>query len=197
MIYRVYIKRLLDIVGGLLALPFVLLFMVVFGPMIWLEDKGTIFYKAKRRGKNGKIFEMYKLRSMKMNCPDIRNKDNSTFNSPNDPRITRIGKFLRRTSIDEFPQFLNVLKGDMSLIGPRPTTIDKPLEEYDQKRITRLKVKPGITGYTQAYFRNSISQEEKFEYDAKYATNVSFKMDLKILSKTIDSVLHHKNIYQG
>lgn len=197
MIYRVYIKRLLDIVGSLLALPFVLLFMVVFGSMIWLEDKGTIFYKAKRRGKNGKIFEMYKFRSMKMNCPDIRNEDNSTFNSPNDPRITRIGKFLRRTSIDEFPQFLNVLKGDMSLIGPRPTTIDKPLEEYDQKRITRLKVKPGITGYTQAYFRNSISQEEKFEYDAKYATHISFKMDLKILSKTIDSVLHHKNIYQG
>lgn len=132
---------------------------------------------------------------MKMNAPDIRNVDNSTYNSPDDPRITKIGSFIRRTSIDEIPQIFNVLKGDMSFIGPRPITINRPLSEYDEKRRVRLTVKPGITGYSQAYYRNSISQEEKLEYDAEYARKISFLLDLKIFFKTIQTIVKKENIY--
>ena len=114
--YRRYIKRILDFVFALFALPFILIVCVIFGPIIWLEDRGTVFYRAKRRGMKGKFFFMYKLRSMKMNAPDIRNKNNSTFNSASDPRVTKIGKLIRKTSIDELPQVFNVLKGDMSFL---------------------------------------------------------------------------------
>ena len=184
-----------DILGSLFALPFVLVIILVIAPFIYLEDKGSIFYLAPRRGRYGKIFKMFKLRSMKMNAPDIRNADNSTYNSPDDPRITKIGKFIRKTSIDELPQFFNVLIGDMSFIGPRPVTIDRPLEEYDEKRRTRLEVRPGITGYSQAYFRNSITNEEKLEKDAVYAQHVTFLGDLKIILATINTVVFRKNIY--
>lgn len=195
MIYRKIIKRILDLILAIIALPFVLIICLIFGILIYIEDKGDIFYIAKRRGLNGSIFGMYKLRSMKMNAPDIRNKDNSTFNSANDPRVTKIGKILRKTSIDELPQVFNILKGDMSWIGPRPITIDRPVSEYDQKRIDRLKVKPGVTGYAQAYFRNNISQEEKLQLDAEYAKEISFLLDLKIVFKTIQIVLLQKNVY--
>ena len=127
--YRRYVKRILDLILALLATPLVAFVCIIFGMFIWLEDRGSIFYMAKRRGQNGTIFSMYKLRSMKMNAPDIRNKDNSTFNSADDPRVTKIGRFLRKTSIDELPQVFNILKGDMSWIGPRPVTTDRPLEE--------------------------------------------------------------------
>ena len=195
MIYKNIIKRILDLILALIALPFVLIICLIFGVLIYIEDKGDIFYIAKRRGLNGSIFGMYKLRSMKMNAPDIRNKDNSTFNSANDPRVTKIGKILRKTSIDELPQIFNILKGDMSWIGPRPITIDRPVSEYDQKRIDRLKVKPGVTGYAQAYFRNNISQEEKLQLDAEYAKEISLLLDLKIVFKTIQIVLLQKNVY--
>lgn len=195
--YAKYIKRIIDVVLSVCALPFFMVLFVIVAPLIWLEDHGTIFYRAKRRGVNGCIYEMYKFRSMKMNAPDIRNADNSTYNAEDDPRITKVGKILRKTSVDEIPQILNILKGDMSIIGPRPTTTDKPLELYDQKRIDRLKVRPGITGYTQAYYRNSIDQETKFEYDAKYAKAVTFIGDLKIFLKSIETVLMRKNIYNG
>lgn len=197
MIYRKYVKRLLDLVFGILLLPFLIIEMIFICPLIKLEDHGSVFYMAKRRGINGSIFEMYKFRSMKMNAPDIRNADNSTFNSPDDPRITKIGKILRKTSLDETAQILNVIKGDMSFIGPRPITTDKPLEEYDEKRRVRLTVRPGITGYQQAYYRNSVGQEEKFEMDAEYARNLSFMLDLKILFKTVETVLLRKNIYNA
>lgn len=193
--YRNYFKRLFDILGSLLALPFVLIIILVIAPFIYLEDRGSIFYLAPRRGRYGKIFKMFKLRSMKMNAPDIRNADNSTYNSPADPRITKIGKFIRKTSIDELPQFFNVLIGDMSFIGPRPVTIDRPLEEYDEKRRKRLVVRPGITGYSQAYFRNSITNEEKLEKDAVYAQHVTFLGDFKIILATINTVVFRKNIY--
>lgn len=170
---------------------------VVVAIFIWAEDRGSVFYLAPRRGKYGKIFKMYKFRSMKMNAPDIRNADNSTYNAPDDPRITKVGKILRKTSVDELPQLLNVLTGDMSLIGPRPITVNKPLSDYDEKRRVRLEVKPGITGYSQAYFRNSITSEEKLEKDAWYAKNVSFAMDLKIFFATIRSVLFRSNIYNN
>lgn len=195
--YRKYVKRWMDFLFSLILSPFVLLICVIVAPFIYFEDRGSIFYKAKRRGLNGSIFEMYKLRSMKMNAPDIRNADNSTFNAPDDPRITRIGKTIRKLSIDELPQVFNILKGDMSFIGPRPVTVNKPLEEYDDKRKKRLTVRPGITGYQQAYYRNSITQEEKFEMDAEYAENISFLFDLKIFFKTIQTVLMRKNVYNA
>ncbi len=106
-----------------------------------------------------------------------------------------MGRFIRKTSIDELPQFFNVLIGDMSFIGPRPVTTDRPLEEYDEKRKIRLEVRPGITGYSQAYFRNSISNEEKLEKDAFYARNVTFGGDLKIIFATVNTVVFRKNIY--
>lgn len=194
--YKKFFKRGLDILGALLFMPFLFLTIIFIAPIIYWEDKGSIFYMASRRGIHGKIFKMYKLRSMKMNAPDIRNKDNSTYNAPDDPRVTKIGRFIRRTSLDELPQFINVLLGDMSIIGPRPVTIDRPLEEYDEKRRIRLEVRPGITGYSQAYFRNSISNEEKLEKDALYARNVTFMGDMRIVWATLKTVLLHKNIYQ-
>lgn len=195
--YAMYIKRIIDLIISICAFPFFIILFVIIAPFIFLEDHGSVFYRAKRRGLNGCVYEMYKFRSMKMDAPDIRNDDNSTYNSPDDPRITKIGRILRKTSIDEIPQIINVLKGDMSIIGPRPTTIDKPLELYDEKRLVRLKVKPGITGYTQAYYRNSITQEEKFEFDAQYALEVSFILDTKIFFRTIYTVLAGKNIYNS
>ena len=193
--YRKYGKRAFDLVFSLIGLPFFCLIYIIVAPIIYFEDKGCVFYKAPRRGLHGKIFQMYKFRSMKMNAPDLRNADNSTYNSPDDPRITKAGKFLRKTSLDETAQILNVLKGDMSFVGPRPVTVNKPLQEYDEKRKVRLMVKPGITGYTQAYFRNSIDQEKKLEYDAEYARKVTCLGDIKIIFKTIETVLLRKNIY--
>lgn len=196
-VYIKYIKRIIDLLISICAFPFFIILFIVIAPLIYLEDYGSVFYKAKRRGINGCVYEMYKFRSMKMSAPDIRNADNSTYNSPDDIRLTKIGRVLRKTSIDEIPQIINVLKGDMSIIGPRPTTIDKPLELYDEKRLVRLKVKPGITGYTQAYYRNSITQEEKFAYDAQYVTEVNFILDVKIFLRTIYTVLAKNNVYNS
>lgn len=194
MIYKKYIKRFIDLILAIIALPFVLIICLIFGILIYLEDRGDIFYIAKRRGINGSIFGMYKLRSMKMNAPDIRNKDNSTFNSSNDPRVTKIGKILRKTSIDELPQIFNILKGDMSWIGPRPNNPSKVYEDMTNVEKKRLSIRPGVTGYSQAYYRNSISQDEKLKKDVFYSENVSFLFDLKILIQTVKTVLLQKNI---
>ena len=195
--YEKFFKRLIDIIIGLCALPFVLLVIIIFAPIIYITDRGPVFYNAIRAGKNYKPFKMFKLRSMYVNSPDLRNTDGSTFNSDNDPRVTAIGSFMRKTSIDEIPQLINVLIGDMSFIGPRPTlySSNRSLITMDENRKKRYLVKPGATGYAQAYFRNSIGQDEKFRLDAYYADNISFKMDMKIIFKTIMSVLRHKNIF--
>lgn len=193
--YKKYIKRILDLIVAVIMLPIFIVSIIFIAPIIYLNDKGDIFYKAKRRGINGTVFEMYKYRSMSMNAPDIRNADNSTFNSENDPRVTKIGRLLRATSLDELPQIINVLKGDMSIVGPRPITVNKPIQDYDEKRRIRLTVRPGITGSVQAYYRNSISQEEKLLHDAEYAENVTFFYDLKIIGKTVQTVISKRNIY--
>lgn len=194
--YVHFFKRLVDILIGLCALPFVLLVIIVFAPIIYFTDRGPVFYNATRSGKGYKPFKMFKLRSMYVNSPDLKNPDGSTFNSDNDPRVTPIGHFLRKTSLDEFPQFLNVLKGDISFIGPRPKLYlpekyPNGLPEYMAKSFW---VKPGITGYAQAYYRNSITQQEKFHWDGYYAENVSFVMDVKIILKTFKSVFFRENI---
>lgn len=195
-IYITFWKRLFDFLIALVALPFVLIVIAVVAPFIWLEDKGPVFYNAKRIGRNGKLFPMMKFRSMKVNAPDIRNADGSTYNGDDDPRVTKIGRFMRRTSIDEIPQLLNVLIGDMSLIGPRPDPPDD-MEIYTERQKTKLAVRPGITGYNQAYFRNSVEQNEKFENDVYYKEHVSFLLDVKILLKTIVTVLKRDNVYNN
>lgn len=198
MIYK-FFKRLFDIVISLIAVPFVLLAIIILGPIIYFTDKGPIFYNAPRLGKKGKVFKMYKLRSMKVNSPNLKNADGSTYNGENDPRVTKIGKIMRKTSLDELPQFFNVLKGDMSFIGPRAhlTTNYKGYENLDEMHKRRLDVRPGITGYNQAYYRNSVSSAQKMENDVYYVEHISFWLDIKILFKTVFSVLKRENIYVG
>ena len=193
--YKKFGKRALDILLSLIALPFVLLVIVIMAPFIYLEDRGPVFYNATRRGMDGKNFKMFKLRSMYVNSPNLRNADGSTFNSDKDPRVTKIGRFMRKTSVDELPQILNVLIGDMSFIGPRPTLATTPYEQLPEINKRRLAVRPGITGYAQAYYRNSITQQEKFQHDCYYAENISFAMDVKVLLQTVKSVLKRENIY--
>lgn len=142
--YRYLIKRFLDIILAIILIPLLVVIVILIGPLINLEDGGRIFYISKRLGKSGKVFEMYKFRTMKENSRDIRNADGSTFNSQNDPRVTKIGRILRRTSIDELPQIINVLKGDMSFIGPRPD-LPEHIMLYTKEEKRKLKVKPGIT----------------------------------------------------
>ncbi len=192
--YKKFIKRAIDIVLSLIALPFVLLVVAIMAVFIYLEDRGPVFYNATRRGRNGKNFKMFKLRSMYVNSPDLKNADGSTFNSDKDPRVTKVGRFMRKTSVDELPQILNVLIGDMSFVGPRPTLAVTPYEDLPQVNKKRLAVRPGITGYAQAYYRNSITQQEKFAYDCYYVDNVSLLLDIKILFKTAFSVLKRENI---
>ena len=192
--YKRFGKRLIDIFVSLIGLPFFAIIFVIVAPIIYFSDKGSVFYNADRLGYKGKIYKMLKFRSMKMNAPDIRNADGSTFNSEDDPRVTKIGKILRKTSLDETPQILNVLKGDMSIIGPRPNLPSVPYDQLPEIERKRLDVRPGITGYNQAYFRNSVSSEEKFKNDVKYVESVSFAFDAKILFQTIKSVLKRENI---
>ena len=191
--YVHYFKRLIDIVIGICALPFVIIFVLVFSPFIYFEEKCPVFYLAKRIGKGGKIFNMFKFRSMKVNAPDIRMENGDTYNGNDDPRVTKIGRFMRKTSIDEIPQFLNVLNGTMSFIGPRPDTPDF-LHVYEEEYPTILKIKPGLTGYNQAYFRNSIDGAEKMKNDNYYAEHLTFGLDVKIVFKTIKTVLFRENI---
>lgn len=194
--YKKYFKQLIDFLVALVLMPFLLVILLIIGPVIFFTDNGPIFFNAYRTGKNGKRFKMYKLRSMHVNSPKLSNPDGSTFNIINDPRVTKIGRIIRRTSIDELPQIINVLKGDMSLIGPRPTLYNGNYHTFDKQIKKRYEVRPGITGFTQAYFRNSIGQDEKFKHDAWYVDNMSFILDVKVIFITFFSVLNQKNIYQ-
>ncbi len=192
--YKNIIKRILDILLSIiLLLPF-LISLVIITPIIYFTDKGKIFYNASRLGKNGKIFKMYKYRTMKEKSPDLRNKDGSTYNGDNDLRVTKIGKILRKTSLDEIPQILNVLKGDMSFIGPRPD-LPEHIKEYQGDEKRKLEVLPGITGYNQAYYRNSIEWKERIKNDIYYIDNLTFFLDIKIFFKTIGTVIKKDNVY--
>ena len=195
-IYKDCLKRGLDIVVSAAALPFVALIGIPIAAAIKADDGGSIFYLAPRYGMNMKKFLMFKFRSMKMNAEDIRNPDGSTFNSATDSRQTRVGKFLRKTSLDELPQLLNVLRGDMSLIGPRPSPMGNEAS-YDAFIKRKFRVRPGITGLNQAMKRNSATLEERYRNDVYYAEHVSFPLDLKIVFMTVKSVLLRKNIYHS
>lgn len=187
-------KRLLDILISLIVLPFVTIVVLIAGAAIVIDDGFPMFYNANRIGKNRKEFKMFKLRSMKRNAPDLRMADGSTYNAPDDPRLTKAGKFLRKASIDELPQVINVLLGQMSFIGPRPDLPDEALL-YDDEEWHRLDVLPGITGYSQAYFRNSIPTKEKYKNDLHYVRNVSFALDAKILLHTMKAVVGSEGVY--
>lgn len=191
--YLRFFKRLFDIIVALCVLPFLGLVYIILVPFYFFLDKGPMFYSGKRLGQHGKPFLMHKFRSMKVNAPDIRLADGSTYNGDDDPRVTSLGRFIRRTSIDEIPQILNVLKGDMSLIGPRPDPMDW-IDKYKEEEKVFLNVKPGITGYSQAYFRNSVDAQEKINNDVYYAKNISFWLDVKIFFRTIKTVLFRENI---
>ncbi|MEI6519352.1 MAG: sugar transferase [bacterium] len=193
--YRHFFKRLFDLMLAIVGLPVFILIYIVFAPAIFLSDKGPIFYNAKRIGRNGKLFKMYKFRSMKVDAPDIRLEDGSTYNGEDDPRVTKVGKILRKTSLDESPQLFNVLFGDMSFVGPRPDPPDW-LDRYPDDVRVFLTVRPGITGYSQAYFRNSADGEEKMRNDVFYALNYSCMMDLKIIFKTLAVILKTENMYK-
>ena len=192
--YKNFIKRILDLIISILILPIFMILYIIIGILIKIEDKGPIFYKGNRIGKDSKIFKMYKFRSMEVDAPNILNEDGSTYNSKEDNRVTKIGKFIRETSIDEIPQIINVLKGEMSLIGPR-ASLEEALNTYKEDEKEKMLVRPGITGYTQAYYRNGLTVREKRLKDSWYANNISFKLDMKIFFKTIYTVLKKENVY--
>lgn len=195
--YKHFFKRLFDIIICLMGLPVFFLIFIVVAPIIKLTDGGPVFYNAERLGKGGKLFKMYKFRSMKVDAPNLLNKDGSTYNGKNDPRVTKIGRILRKTSLDETPQIFNVLFGHMSIIGPRAHILTrfKSYDELDDVRKHRLEVRPGITGYSQAYFRNSASNDEKIQQDVYYVDNLTLWMDIKVFFKTIATVLKRDNVY--
>lgn len=194
--YRNVIKRMIDVLLCIIGLPFFIIIFIIIAPIIFFEDKGPIFYTSNRVGKDCKIFKMIKFRSMKVNAPNLYNEDGSTFNSEDDPRQTKIGKFIRKTSLDETPQLLNVLKGDMSIIGPRPC-LEEQLDTYSEDEKEKMSVKPGISGYTQAYFRNQLESHDERQKDIWYARNMSFLLDVKIVFKTATIILTHANVYKN
>ena len=199
-IYGIF-KRLIDILAGIVGA--ILLIPVTIGIYIarktLKEDDGPLFYEHLRYGKGGKKFRIYKFRSMCMDADkklkeyleqneEARIEFEENHKLKNDPRITKIGRILRKTSIDELPQLINVLKGDMSVIGPRPV-VDGEIEKYGENKEKFLSVKPGITGYWAANGRSDITYDERMKMELYYVDNVSFKLDAKIFFKTIISVI--------
>ena len=187
-------KRIWDIAIGLIALPFVLLIIAVLAPLIKLEDGGPVFYNAPRVGKDGVDFKMYKLRSMRVNAPDLIMEDGSTYNGADDPRMTKICAFMRKTSLDEMPQFFNVLLGDMSVVGPRPD-LRRETELYEGDEGLKLTVKPGITGYAAVYGRNSLPWHDRLKMDVEYVRTLSFPLDVKIFFKTFSTVFKQEGVF--
>lgn len=192
--YQHVFKRLLDIVIGVIALVPVCLVILIFGIAIKLEDGGPVFYNAPRVGKDGRDFIMYKLRSMRVNAPDLVMEDGSTYNGADDPRTTKVGALLRKTSLDELPQFLNVLKGDMSVIGPRPD-LRRETELYTGEEGLKLTVKPGITGYAAVMGRNSLPWHDRLALDVYYVKHISFALDAKVFFRTFATVFKQEGIY--
>lgn len=190
------IKRGFDIVAsatGLLVFSPLFIFIIV---VIFRDSDGPPLFLQKRLGRRGRAFNAYKFRTMIVNAPDIRNDDGSTFNAEDDPRVTKVGKLLRRTSLDELPQLLNVLAGSMSLVGPRPDQIDQ-IKFYTEAEKRRLDVKPGITGLAQINGRNSISWEQRKQLDLEYVSQQSLALDLRILLQTIPYVLCRRDVYMA
>ena len=194
---QLIIKRLVDIVFGILGTIITFILSIIMGPIIYIKSKGPIFFFQDRVGRNGKVFKMIKFRSMYLDAEDRKkelanqneNKDQMMFKIENDPRIIKgIGEFIRKTSIDEFPQFINVLKGEMSVVGTRPPTLDE-WNKYDLHHRARLAIKPGITGLWQVSGRSEIKDfEEVVRLDTEYIKNFSLWKDASIIFKTVKVV---------
>lgn len=196
-----FFKRVIDITGSLIGLILASPILLVVGILIKLESKGPIVFSQKRVGLTGKEFKMYKLRSMVVNAEELKKKLESQnemsgpmFKIKDDPRITKIGKFIRKTSIDELAQLVNVLKGDMSLVGPRPS-LPKEVDQFEDWMLERLEVKPGLTCYWQVMGRNNIEFEDWMELDVKYVRERSLWLDIKLIFKTFFVLFGDKNAY--
>ena len=185
------IKRIIDIVASFTGLILLSPLILIVSMLIKIESKGEVIFKQKRVGLNGKEFYMYKFRSMVINAEELKEQLESQnemsgpmFKIKDDPRITKIGKFIRKTSIDELPQLINVIKGEMSLVGPRPS-LPKEVAEFEEWMNERLLVKPGLTCYWQVSGRNNIDFEDWMKLDIKYVRERNFWLDIKLILKTI------------
>ncbi|WP_243175839.1 sugar transferase [Clostridium sp. NSJ-49] len=194
-----FLKRAIDIIGSLIGLILASPILVIVGILIKLESKGPIVFSQTRVGLNGKEFKMYKLRSMVLNAEELKKKleaqnemSGPMFKIKDDPRITKIGKFIRKTSIDELAQLVNVLKGDMSLVGPRPS-LPREVEQFEDWMLERLEVKPGLTCYWQVMGRNNIEFEDWMKLDVKYVRERSLWLDIKLIYKTFFVLFGDKN----
>jgi len=192
--FSLKLKGIMDFLLTLLILILISPVMLLIAFLIKLEDRGPIFFKQVRVGRHGRLFKCFKFRTMVVNAEELKEKlmalneqDGPVFKIKNDPRITKIGKFLRKTSLDELPQFFNVIFGDMSIVGPRPP-IPSEVEQYERNVIRRLSVNPGITCIWQVSGRNNISFERWMEMDMEYIDNWSLSLDLKIILKTVKIV---------
>lgn len=190
------VKRGMDVILSSLALIILLPVFAIIALAIKLESKGPVFFKHTRIGKNGKIIKIYKFRSMVKNAEDLIKKFTpeqmkeykENYKLTDDPRITKVGKFLRKTSLDELPQLINIIKGDLSIIGPRPV-VQEELEKYGVNVQKFLSVTPGLTGYWAANGRSDTTYEERMQMELFYIDNLSFKMDVKVFFKTIEAVI--------
>jgi exopolysaccharide biosynthesis polyprenyl glycosylphosphotransferase len=198
---NLFLKRLVDLLLSGIGLILLIPVFVVVSILIKLDSKGPIFFKQRRIGKNGIQFTMYKFRSMVANAEELKERlkdqnemDGPVFKIKEDPRITKLGKFIRKYSIDELPQLFNVFRGDMSLIGPRPPLVEE-VEQYNDYQWRRLDVRPGLSGLWQISGRNHVSFEEWVSLDIYYIENWSMKLDTKILLQTIPVVLFGKGAY--
>lgn len=192
--YR-FIKRTFDIIFSLIGMILLSPLMLIFAILIKIESKGPVIFKQKRIGYKGKVFNIYKFRSMVVDA-----EKDGVYESKNDPRVTKIGRFIRRFSIDELPQFFNILKGDMSIIGPRPTLTYHPwdFEEYSATQKKRFNVRPGVTGWAQVNGRKDVEWNKRIEHDVYYVENISLWFDIKIFFKTIFKVILMKdNVNKG
>lgn len=191
-----WVKRGFDVLASAMACILLAIPMLLIALVIKLDSPGPVIYKHRRAGKNGKHFQMYKFRTMYINAdemfqrftPEQKEEWNKNFKLENDPRVTRVGKFLRKSSMDELPQFLNILKGELSVVGPRPIT-DKELELYGEDKALLLSITPGLTGYWQTYARSDCSYAQRIEMELSYAKNANFWWDVKIMFATVGSVI--------
>jgi undecaprenyl phosphate N,N'-diacetylbacillosamine 1-phosphate transferase len=188
--YAKYIKRILDLILSLMALIVLMPLMIIIGILVRINLGSPIIFKQKRPGKNEKIFTLYKFRTM----TDKRDIDGNLL--PDEYRLTKFGKFLRSTSLDELPELINIIKGDMAIVGPRPLLVEY-LPYYTEEEKHRHDVRPGLTGLAQVNGRNEISWEEKLKYDTEYIKEISFYSDLKIIFKTIKKTIKRKDIKMG
>lgn len=188
---RKFIKRALDLVISLTGLIFLCPLFALIGLLIKIDSRGPVFFRQQRVGRAEKLFRIFKFRTM---VDGAESKGKGYLIEKNDFRITGVGKFLRKFSLDELPQLLNVLKGEMSLVGPRPT-LKYQIDEYTERQKLRLKVRPGITGWAQIHGRNELSWPERIEYDIRYIQNWSIWLDLRIVCATIGFLISRKGVY--